>query len=175
MAALEQALTNPQASWEAQKRFRALQMSNTESFVQFRTRFLLLAHEAHVRPEDYRNELWHKVTPSLGLVVAALEPQIVTYKQLADCLLATDSNIRWLSPKAAVLTSTARRERNRTSQFVPAAAAAAPLTLEKPYGRTSASPSSSKLLPTVVRRSTTPTINPDHVNNTYFNYSQLSH
>jgi hypothetical protein len=79
---------------KAKNRFRVLQMGSTESFPQFRTRFLLLAHESHLRPEDYRDELWHRITPTLGLAVAALESQMVTYDQLADCLLATDTNLR---------------------------------------------------------------------------------
>ena len=94
LAALRQALVNPQALREAQNQFRALRMGNSEAFAQFRTRFLLLAHESHLRPEDYRDELWHKITPALGTAIAAIEAQIVTYDQLANCLLSTDTNIR---------------------------------------------------------------------------------
>ena len=106
---------------------------------------------------------------------------MVSYDQLANCLLSTDINLRWLSqstPKAVV--NTTRWERNRAGQFVPTALALkadpSPLALERTYDRTSTSPSSS-LKPTVpaVRRSTTPAFNPDHTNDTCFNCGQLGH
>ena len=119
LAALRQALTNPQAVREAQNQFRALRMGATESFAQFRTRFLLLAHESNLRPDDYRDELWYKITPTLGSAIVAVEAQLVTYDQLADCLLSADTSLRWLNPlKAAPTANTiTRRERNRIGQF----------------------------------------------------------
>ena len=73
LATLQQALVNPQALREAQNQFQALCISASKAFAQFRTRFLLLAHESHLRPEDYQNELWHKITPALGTAVAVVE------------------------------------------------------------------------------------------------------
>jgi hypothetical protein len=108
LVSLRQALVNPQALQVAQNQFRALRIGNSEAFAQFRTRFLLLAHESHLRPKDYYNKLWHKITPALSTAIAAVEAQ------LANCLLSTDINIRWLTPKAApASTSTARRDRNQ--------------------------------------------------------------
>jgi hypothetical protein len=57
LATLWQALMNPQASREAQNQFRALCIGNSETFALFQTCFLLLAHESHLRPEDYCDEL----------------------------------------------------------------------------------------------------------------------
>ena len=54
---LYQALVNPQAVREAQYQFRKLRISESEAFTQFRTRFLLLAHESQLRPEDFREKL----------------------------------------------------------------------------------------------------------------------
>ena len=110
---------NPQALEEAQNQFRALHMGSSEAFAQFRTRFLLLAHKSHLRPEDYRNELWYKITPALRTAVAAVRAQMVTYDQLADCLLSTDTALRWDNPPKAVSAANppARRERNRIGQF----------------------------------------------------------
>ncbi len=118
-------------------------MGSIESFAQFRTRFLLLAHESHLRPDDYRNELWYKITPALGAAVAAVQAQMVTYDQLADCLLSTDTTLRWLNPpKAAPAANpTACRERNRAGQFQPTSSVPSSLALGRPYDRTSASPS----------------------------------
>ena len=106
---------------------------------------------------------------------------MVTYDQLANCLLSTDINLRWLSPPKAVVNTT-RCERNRAGQFVPTAsvlkADPSPLALERSYDRTSTSPSfpiSSKPTVPAVRRSTTPALNPDHTNDTCFNYGQLGH
>jgi hypothetical protein len=78
-------------------------MGSSEAFAQFRTCFLLLAHESYLRPEDYRKELWNKITPALDTAIAAIEYQLVIYNQLANCLLATDINIRWLAPKTALI------------------------------------------------------------------------
>ena len=182
LRALRQALVNPQALREAQHQFRALRMSSTEPFAQFRTRFLLLAHESHVRPEDYRDELWYKITPALGTAVAAVQAQMTTYDQLADCLLSTDTTLRWLTPRPTPSVST-RRERNHTGQFVPTASARraepSPLAPERPHDRTSASSSflttSSKPPVPAVRHSTTPVLNPSPANDTCFNCGQLGH
>jgi hypothetical protein len=112
---LQQALVNLQALQVAQNQFRALCIGNSEAFAQFRTCFLLLAHKSHLRPKDYRDKLWHKITLALGTAIAAVEAQLITYDQLADCLLSTDINIRWLTLKTApaISTSTARRNRNQ--------------------------------------------------------------
>jgi hypothetical protein len=48
-------------------------MGSSKAFAQFRTRFLLLAHESHLRPKDYREELWDKITSALGTAIAAIE------------------------------------------------------------------------------------------------------
>jgi hypothetical protein len=90
---LRQALVNPQALRVAQNQFRALCIGNSEAFAQFQTRFLLLAHESHLRLKDNRDELWHKITLALSTAIAAVEAQLITYDQLADCLLFTDINI----------------------------------------------------------------------------------
>jgi hypothetical protein len=73
LVTLRQALVNPQALQVAQNQFRALCIGNSEAFAQFRTRFLLLAHESHLRPKDYRDKLWHKITPAFGTAIAAVE------------------------------------------------------------------------------------------------------
>jgi hypothetical protein len=70
---LRQALVNPQALQVAQNQFRALCIGNSEAFAQFRTRFLLLAHKSYLRPKDYRDKLWHKITLALGTAIAAVE------------------------------------------------------------------------------------------------------
>jgi hypothetical protein len=56
-----------------------------------------------LRPEDYCEKLWDKITSALGTAIAAIEYQLITYDQLADCLLATDINIRWLALKTALI------------------------------------------------------------------------
>jgi hypothetical protein len=78
-------------------------MGSSEAFAQFQTCFLLLAHKSYLRPKDYRKELWDKITPVLNTVIAVIEYQLITYNQLANCLLATDINIRWLTPKIALI------------------------------------------------------------------------
>jgi hypothetical protein len=184
LVTLQQALVNPQALRVAQNQFRALCISNSEAFAQFRTRFLLLAHKSHLRPEDYRDELWHKITPALGTAIAVVEAQLITYDQLADCLLSTDINIRWLTLKTApaMSTSTARRDRNQAGQFIPTSSAhrasTLPLAWEQPYDRSTPSSSAAArsgtaALPT--RRSTTPALNPAHAGDTCFNCGKVGH
>ena len=101
---------------------------------------------------------------------------MTTYDQLADCLLSTDTTLRWLTPRPTPSVST-RRERNHTGQFVPTASARraepSPLAPERPHDRTSASPSflttsSSKPPVPAVRHSTTPVLNPSPANDTCF-------
>jgi hypothetical protein len=106
-------LTNPYALREARNQFRALCIGSSEAFAQFRTRFLLLAHKSYLRPKDYCEELWDKITLALGTTIAAIEYQLITYNQLANCLLATDINIRWLAPKTALI---ARRNQSQAGQ-----------------------------------------------------------
>jgi hypothetical protein len=189
LANLRQALVNPQALREAQNQFRALRMGHSETFAQFRTRFLLLAHESHLRLEDYRDELWNKITPALGTAIAAVEAQMVTYDQLADCLLSTDINLKWLSrskPKAELPTDTpkARRERNQAGQFLPVRAfpleGTPSLALDRSNDRSSSTPSPSltarsgtAALPG--RRSNTPALNPNHASDTCFSCGKVGH
>jgi hypothetical protein len=182
---LQQALVNPQALQVAQNQFRALRISNSEAFAQFRTCFLLLAHKSHLRPKDYYDKLWHKITPALNTIIAVVKAQLITYNQLANCLLSTDINIRWLTPKAApASTSIACRDRNQTGQFTPTSSAhragTLPLTWEQPYNRSTPSSSLSAaarsgtaVLPT--RRLTTPALNPAHTGDTYFNCRKVGH
>jgi hypothetical protein len=73
LVCLQQALTNPYALQEARNQFRALCIGSSEAFAQFRTCFLLLAHESYLRPKDYCEELWDKITPALGTAIAAIE------------------------------------------------------------------------------------------------------
>jgi hypothetical protein len=180
---LEHALTNPQATKEAQKLFRKLIMSNTESFAQFRTQFLLLAQESHLRPEDYRDELWDKITPTLQTALVAIEADLITYEQLSDRLLSTDSNLRWLTrnaPKAPVANTPTARNRNRAGQFVPTRSDRVDtLALDRSYDR-----SHSSVLPTAVRsgasatpirRSNTPALNPNHAGDTCHNCGKVGH
>jgi hypothetical protein len=179
---LEHALTNPQATKEAQKLFRKLTMSNTESFAQFRTQFLLLAQESHLRPEDYRDELLDKVTPTLQAALVAIEADLITYEQLSDRLLSTDSNLRWLTrnaPKAPAANTPTARSRNQAGQFAPTRSARVDtLALDRSYDR------SSSILPTAVRsgasatpirRSNTPVLNPDHARDTCHNCGKVGH
>jgi hypothetical protein len=63
---------------------------------------LLLAYKSHLRPKDYREKLWDKITSVLSIAIAVIEYQLITYDQLANCLLATNINIRWLTPKTAL-------------------------------------------------------------------------
>jgi hypothetical protein len=139
---------------------------------------LLLAHKSHLRPDDYRNKLWYKITPTLGSAIVTVEAQLVTYDQLADCLLSTNINLRWLNPSKAAPTanSPARRERNRTGQFQPTSSVSSPLALGRPYDRISASPSfltSSSPKPSVLPKHT-PSISPAKAD-ICFNCSQAGH
>jgi hypothetical protein len=184
LAHLRQALVNPQALREARNQFRALRMGSSEAFAQFRTRFLLLAHESHLRHEDYRDELWNKITPALGTAIAAVEAQMVTYDQLSDCLLSTDINLRWLSssaPKLPANTPAARRDRNQAGQFLPIRSVpregTTSLALDRPCDRTSSTSPAvrSGASAPIARRSTTPALNPEHAGDTCYNCGKVGH
>jgi hypothetical protein len=103
---------------------------------------------------------------------------LITYDQLADCLLATDINIRWLALKTAL---TARRSRSQAGQPFLTSSAHRTLSLawEQPHDRTTPSSFSPAVrfgtaaLP--IRRLTTPAFNAAHAGNTYFNCGKLGH
>jgi hypothetical protein len=106
---------------------------------------------------------------------------LITYDQLADCLLATDINIRWLAPKSALI---ARRNRSQANQPLLTSFAhrtsTLPLAWEQPHDRTTPSSSSPAVrfgtaaLP--IRRSTTiSALNAAHAGNTCFNCGKLGH
>jgi hypothetical protein len=172
-------LTNPYVLREARNQFRALCIGSSEAFAQFRTRFLLLAHKSHLRPKDYCEELWDKITPALGTAIAAIEYQLITYDQLADCFLTTDINIRWLAPMTS-LAARCNRSQAGQSFLTSFAHRTLPLAWEQPYDRITPSSSSSPAvrfgtaaLP--IRRLTTPALNAAHVGNTCFNCGKLGY
>jgi len=179
MDSLRQALVNPQAKREAQNLFCTLRMSNAKAFTQFRTRFLLLAHQSHLRAEDYCDKLWHKITPALGTAVAAVEAQMVTYNQLAECLLATDINLQWLKPQTAPpLPPSARQDCNLMGQFL---SESAPVALGRPFYYSSPLPSFSSLAisgrasaPPLCRLATL-ALNPDYAGNICYNCEKIGH
>jgi hypothetical protein len=156
-------------------------MGNSEAFAAFQTCFLLLAHESHLRPEDYRDELWHKITLALGTAIAAVEAQMVIYNQLADCLLSTDINLKWLScstSKAELSRDAPKacRECNQAGQFLSIHTTPHKGTfyvaLDRLYNRSS-TPSllttHSGTAPLPGRRSTTLALNSNHVGDTCYN------
>jgi hypothetical protein len=132
-------------------------------------------------PKDYCEELWDKITSALSTVIAAIEYQLITYDQLADCLLATDINIRWLAPKSAL---TACRNQSQAGQPLLTSSAhrtsTLPFAWEQPHDRTTPSSSSSAVrfgtaaLP-IRRLTTTPALNAAHAGNTCFNCGKLGY
>lgn len=177
---LRQAFVNPQALKEAKKQFRTLAMLPTEEFVQFRTRFLLLAHEAQLSIEQYRDELWEKITPTLGIAAAAIEPQMDTYDTLSDSLLSIDINLRWLkrqelAQKRIPSTSSSLRSRNTTGKFLSPQISSnfERSTLDRSTPFASIRPPSRTAPPN--HRSPTPMANPDHANDTCFTCNKVGH
>jgi hypothetical protein len=74
---------------------------------------LLLAHKSYLCPKDYREKLWDKITLALNTVITTIKYQLITYNQLADYLLVTNINIRWLAPKTVLI---ACRNRSQAGQ-----------------------------------------------------------
>jgi hypothetical protein len=124
LASLSQALNNPEALRIAKNSFRALQMLSSETFAEFRTRFLLLAQESQLPTKFYREELFQKITPELGYQITPLQNLLITYDQLSDTLLSTDTGNRWFLSKSALSKRTSNAlsiSRNPAGRFTPAA------------------------------------------------------
>jgi hypothetical protein len=106
---------------------------------------------------------------------------LITYNQLANCLLATNINIRWLASKTVLI---ARRNRSQAGQSLLTSFAhrtsTLPLTWEQPHNCIILSSSFSLVIrfrTTVlpIRRLTTPALNAAHVSNTCFNCGKLGY
>jgi hypothetical protein len=62
---LKAAFFNPNRVWEASIEYRQLMMSPLETFVDFKTRFLLLAEEARIPQSSRRLDLYDKLIVEL--------------------------------------------------------------------------------------------------------------
>jgi hypothetical protein len=138
-----------------------------------------------LRLEDYRDKLWDKVTPTLQTALVAIEADLITYEQLSDRLLSTDSNLRWLArnaPRAPAANTPTARSRNQAGQFLPVSSAPRVGTfspaLDRSYDRSSSIPPTairSGASAPPVRRSTTPALNPKHASDTCHNCGKVGH
>lgn len=56
---------DPSRRWNANRQFTRLQMKTDQKYHDFLVEFMRLAGEADINPDDYKDEMFHKVTNSL--------------------------------------------------------------------------------------------------------------
>jgi hypothetical protein len=106
---LETAFVNPNRIREAGMEYRQLIMSTTDTFVDFKTRFLLLAEEAGIPQSSRRLDLYDKLTVELQTSLVPVLSTLVTFNDLSARAIEVDQERRWISQriiknKAAKLT-----------------------------------------------------------------------
>ena len=93
---LETAFVNPNRVREATMEYRQLTMGATEAFVDFRTKFLLLAEEASVPEATRRLDLYDKITTDLQILLVPVLDTLPTFNSLATRAMAVDQEQRWI-------------------------------------------------------------------------------
>jgi len=96
---LETAFVNPNRIREAGMEYRQLIMSTTDTFVDFKTRFLLLAEEAGIPQSSRRLDLYDKLTVELQTSLVPVLSTLVTFNDLSARAIEVDQERRWISQR----------------------------------------------------------------------------
>ena len=74
---------NPNKVRDARYDYNRLIMKSNQSFTEFQTQFLYLAGEGQVPPDNYRLDLYDKLTVQLQEKIAVALDDLPTYQRLA--------------------------------------------------------------------------------------------
>jgi hypothetical protein len=96
---LETAFVNPNRAREAGMEYRHLIMSTTDTFVDFKTRFLLLAEEAGIPQSSRRLDLYDKLTVELQTSLVPVLSTLTTFSDLCTRALEVDQERKWISQR----------------------------------------------------------------------------
>jgi hypothetical protein len=98
---LETAFVNPNRVREAGMEYRQLIMGATETFVDFKTRFLLLAEAAGTPLTSRRLDLYDKLTVELQTSLVPVLDTLTTFSDLCTRAVAVDQERKWISQRVA--------------------------------------------------------------------------
>jgi hypothetical protein len=87
---LETAFLNPNRVWEANIEYRRLIISITDTFVDFKTQFLLLAEEAGIPQSSRRLDLYNKLMVDLQTSLIPVLSTLTTFGDLCACTIEVD-------------------------------------------------------------------------------------
>jgi hypothetical protein len=93
---LETAFVNPNRIREAGMEYRQLMMGATDTFVDFKTRFLLLANEAGVPQSSRRLDLYDKLMVELQASLVAVLSTLPTFGDLCTRVIKVDQEWKWI-------------------------------------------------------------------------------
>ena len=96
---LETAFVNPNRVREAGMEYRQLMMSSTDTFVDFKTRFLLLAEEAGIPQPSRRLDLYDKLTVELQTALVPVLSTLTTFSDLCSRATEVDQERKWISQR----------------------------------------------------------------------------
>ena len=96
---LETAFVNPNRVREAGMEYRQLMMSPMDTFVDFKTRFLLLAEEAGIPQSSRRLDLYDKLTVELQTSLVPVLSTLITFGDLCNRALEIDQERKWISQR----------------------------------------------------------------------------
>jgi hypothetical protein len=96
---LETAFLNPNRVREANMEYRRLMMSITDTFVDFKTRFLLLAEEAGIPQSSRRLDLYDKLTVDLQTSLIPVLSTLTTFGDLCARAMEVDQERKWISQR----------------------------------------------------------------------------
>jgi hypothetical protein len=99
ISVLETAFVNPNRVREAGIEYRQLTMSTTDTFVDFKTRFLLLAEEAEIPQSSRRLDLYDKLTVELQTSLVPVLSTLITFSDLCTRAIEVDQERKWISQR----------------------------------------------------------------------------
>lgn len=124
---LQSIYENAHKAQDARQDMRKLWMKPCDSFQEFYTRFLHLAGDAQMPIEDYRSELYEKLTTDLQKAVLPTFDALTSHKLLADKCLLLDRELkrikertdRYQNQSGRQTTNPARKNQNPTNNQAP--------------------------------------------------------
>ena len=98
---LETVFVNPNQVREAGQEYRQLMMSPMDTFVDFKTRYLLLAEKAGIPQSSRRLDLYDKLTVELQTSLVPVLTTLTTFSDLCARAIAVDQERKWISQRVA--------------------------------------------------------------------------
>jgi hypothetical protein len=103
LTVLETAFVNPNRVREAGIEYHQLVMSSLDTFVDFKTRFLLLAEEAGIPQSSRRLDLFNKLTVELQTLLVPVLSTLTTFSNLCARAIEVDQERKWIRQQNGIM------------------------------------------------------------------------